>query len=129
MWGRPDYNIGNRSNRPAMKGVGWGGWDGEVQQVVGSADNDFTDFDEPVAYQVTGWKGVTLVPKLAKTSANSQPTAPAPTMAMALRVMVFLLLAPRPALLGLLPDLGLEELHGRAGLGLLVPGQVDAGLP
>jgi hypothetical protein len=46
-----------------MKGVGWGGWNGEVQQVVGSADNDFTDFDEPVAYQVTGWKGVTLVPK------------------------------------------------------------------
>jgi len=63
MWGRPDYNIGNRNNRPAMKGVGWGGWNGEVQQVVGSADNDFTDFDEPVAYQVTGWKGVTLVPK------------------------------------------------------------------
>jgi hypothetical protein len=63
MWGRPDYITGDRANRPAMKGVGWGGWNGEVQQVVGSADNDFTDFDEPVAYQVTGWKGVTLVPK------------------------------------------------------------------
>ena len=27
------------------------------------ADNDFTDFDEPVAFSVIGWKGVTLVPK------------------------------------------------------------------
>jgi hypothetical protein len=63
--GRPDYNIGNRSNRNAMKGTGWAGWSSEVQQVVGSADNDFTDFDEPVAFQVQGWKGVTLVPKLA----------------------------------------------------------------
>ena len=62
--GRPDYNFGNRSNRNALKGTGWGGWSGEVQQILGSADNDFTDFDEPVAYQVQGWKGVTLVPKL-----------------------------------------------------------------
>jgi len=35
-----------------------------VQQVVsGLADNDVTDIDEPVAYSVIGWKGVTLVPK------------------------------------------------------------------
>jgi hypothetical protein len=27
------------------------------------ADNDFTDFDEPVAYSVIGWKGFTIVPK------------------------------------------------------------------
>ena len=47
-----------------MAGLGWGGWDGEVQQVVSRlADNDFTDFDEPVAYSVIGWKGITLVPK------------------------------------------------------------------
>jgi hypothetical protein len=47
-----------------MAGLGWGGWDGEVQQVVsGMADNDFTDFDEPVAYSVIGWRGITLVPK------------------------------------------------------------------
>jgi hypothetical protein len=27
------------------------------------ADNDFTDFDEPVGFSVIGWKGFTLVPK------------------------------------------------------------------
>ena len=64
MWGRPDYNSGNRGNANSMAGLGWGGWNGEVQQVVSlAADNDFTDFDEPVAYSVIGWKGVTLVPK------------------------------------------------------------------
>ena len=64
MWGRPDYNFGNPANANSMAGLGWGGWDGEVQQVVsGMADNDFTDFDEPVAFSVIGWKGLTLVPK------------------------------------------------------------------
>ena len=64
MWGRPDYNFGNPANANSMAGLGWGGWDGEVQQVVsGMADNDFTDFDEPVAFSVIGWKGITLVPK------------------------------------------------------------------
>jgi hypothetical protein len=64
QWGRPDYNFGNRNNANSMAGLGWGGWNGEVQQVVsGMADNDFTDFDEPVAYSVIGWKGITFVPK------------------------------------------------------------------
>jgi hypothetical protein len=64
QWGRPDYNFGNRANANSMAGLGWGGWNGEVQQVVsGMADNDFTDFDEPVAHSVIGWKGFTLVPK------------------------------------------------------------------
>jgi hypothetical protein len=64
QWGRPDYNFGNRANANSMAGLGWGGWNGEVQQVVsGMADNDFTDFDEPVAYSVIGWKGITFVPK------------------------------------------------------------------
>jgi hypothetical protein len=64
QWGRPDYNFGNRDNANSRTGLGWGGWNGEVQQVVsGMADNDFTDFDEPVAYSVIGWKGITLVPK------------------------------------------------------------------
>jgi hypothetical protein len=64
QWGRPDYNFGNRANQNSMNGLGWGGWNGEVQQVVsGMADNDFTDFDEPVAHSVIGWKGVTLIPK------------------------------------------------------------------
>jgi hypothetical protein len=66
QWGRPDYNFGNRANANSMAGLGWGGWNGEVQQVVsGMADNDFTDFDEPVAYSVIGWKGFTVVPKYA----------------------------------------------------------------
>lgn len=66
QWGRPDYNYGNRANANSMAGLGWGGWNGEVQQVVsGMADNDFTDFDEPVAQSVIGWKGITLVPKYA----------------------------------------------------------------
>jgi hypothetical protein len=64
QWGRPDYNSGNRANNNSMAGLGWGGWNGEVQQVVSlGADNDFTDFDEPVAYSVIGWKGITFVPK------------------------------------------------------------------
>jgi hypothetical protein len=81
MWGRPDYNCvfttpiaqidpnsavrcGNRANRNAAAGLGYGGFTGEVQQVVsGMADNDFLDFNEPVAYSVIGWKGFTVVPK------------------------------------------------------------------
>ena len=64
QWLMPDYNTGNRKNGNSMTGIGYGGWDGEVQQVVsGLADNDVTDIDEPVAYSVIGWKGVTLVPK------------------------------------------------------------------
>ncbi len=63
QWGLPDYNYGSRTG-PGSFGLGYGGWNEEVQQVVsGMADNDFTDFDEPVAYTVLGWKGVTLVPK------------------------------------------------------------------
>lgn len=64
QWGRPDYNFGNPNNGNSTAGLGYGGWDDEVQQVVsGMADNDFTDFDEPVAYSVIGWEGFTLVPK------------------------------------------------------------------
>jgi hypothetical protein len=64
MWGRPDYNYGNPANANALAGLGYGGWNGEVQQVVSlMADNDFTDFDEPVADAVIGWEGITLVPR------------------------------------------------------------------
>jgi len=63
-WGRPDYNFGNPANANSNAGLGYGGWNGETQQVVsGMADNDFTDFDEPYAYSVIGWEGVTVVPK------------------------------------------------------------------
>ena len=62
---RPDYNFGSRRANDMMATLGYGGWNGEVQQVVSHmADNDFTDFDEPVAYSVIGWEGITFVPKL-----------------------------------------------------------------
>lgn len=80
-WGRPDYNCinadlsgnsgsgaqprcGNFTNGNATAGLGYGGWNGDTHQVVsGMADNDFTDFDEPYAFSVIGWKGFTLLPK------------------------------------------------------------------
>jgi len=63
-WGRPDYNFGNPANNNSTAGLGYGGWNGDTQQVVsGMADNDFTDFDEPYAFSVIGWEGVTIVPK------------------------------------------------------------------
>lgn len=63
QWGLPDYNVGSRTS-PGTFGVGYGGWNGEVQQVVSlMADNDFADFDESYVHSVLGWKGVTLVPK------------------------------------------------------------------
>ena len=62
-WGLPDYNSGNRNNANSAAGVGYGGWNAEQQQVVSlMADNDFTDFDEPMAFSVIGWEGVTLRP-------------------------------------------------------------------
>ncbi|MDJ0928771.1 MAG: hypothetical protein QNJ73_14125, partial [Gammaproteobacteria bacterium] len=64
-WGRPDYNFGNRSNGNSRAGLGYGGWNPETQQVVSlMADNDFTDFDEPMAETVIGWQGITIVPRL-----------------------------------------------------------------
>jgi hypothetical protein len=63
-WGRPDYNTGNRFNSNARAGIGYGGWNGETQQVVSlMADNDFTDFDEPYAFTVHGYKGITIAPQ------------------------------------------------------------------
>jgi hypothetical protein len=43
--------------------IGYGGWDGNAQQVATiNVDNEFTDFDEPMAETVIGWKGITVVP-------------------------------------------------------------------
>ncbi len=43
--------------------IGFGGWDGNAQQVVTiNVDNEFTDFDEPMAETAIGWKGYTIVP-------------------------------------------------------------------
>ncbi len=43
--------------------IGYGGWDGNAQQVATiNVDNEFTDFDEPMAETAIGWKGFTIVP-------------------------------------------------------------------
>ncbi|NOJ94293.1 hypothetical protein HMI51_15310 [Corallococcus coralloides] len=43
--------------------IGYGGWTSEAQQVATiNVDNDFTDFDEPMAETAIGWKGVTANP-------------------------------------------------------------------
>lgn len=43
--------------------IGFGGFQGNAQQVATlSVDNEFTDFDEPMAETVIGWKGLTVVP-------------------------------------------------------------------
>jgi len=47
--------------------IGYGGWDGNAIQVATiNVDNEFTDFDEPMAETAIGWKGVTLVPVFSK---------------------------------------------------------------
>lgn len=64
-WSRPDYNQGSLSDNNARNGVGYGGWNGNADQVVSvMADNDFTDFDETMAESVIGWKGFTVAPEL-----------------------------------------------------------------
>lgn len=43
--------------------IGYGGWQGTAQQVATiNVDNEFTDFDEPLAETVIGWKGFTVAP-------------------------------------------------------------------
>lgn len=50
------FNAGQRAN--------YGGFDGTMQQVATiNVDNEFTDFIEPMAETVIGWKGWTLVPR------------------------------------------------------------------
>jgi hypothetical protein len=59
------YGIfgGNRTS------IGYGGWDGPAQQVATiNVDNEFSDFDEPMAETVIGWEGVTFVPVYSKGS-------------------------------------------------------------
>lgn len=48
---------------PTRTTIGYGGWSGPTVQVASlQADNDFTDFDEPVAETVIGWNGITVKP-------------------------------------------------------------------
>ncbi|MEP7009059.1 MAG: hypothetical protein ABJC13_01925 [Acidobacteriota bacterium] len=43
--------------------IGLGGWSGNMQQVATiNVDNQLTDFDEPAAETVIGWKGITVAP-------------------------------------------------------------------
>ncbi|WNG61424.1 hypothetical protein F0U59_46980 [Archangium gephyra] len=43
--------------------IGYGGWTSEAQQLATiNVDNEFTDFDEPMAETAIGWKGVTFNP-------------------------------------------------------------------
>lgn len=42
--------------------IGIGGWQGTAQQLATiNVDNEFTDFDEPMAETAIGWKGVTVL--------------------------------------------------------------------
>ncbi len=44
--------------------IGYGGFNGTRQQLATiNVDNNFADFDEPLAETVIGWKGATIVPK------------------------------------------------------------------
>ncbi|MBZ5637212.1 MAG: hypothetical protein LAO51_00495 [Acidobacteriia bacterium] len=78
-WAYPGPNnakygvFGSRSvNDPNSDGfnrsvIGYAGWDGNAMQVPTiNVDNEFTDFDEPMAETCIGWKGVTLVPTWTK---------------------------------------------------------------
>lgn len=48
---------------PTRVNIGYGGWSGPTIQVPYlGADNQFTDFDEPMAETAIGWKGFTLKP-------------------------------------------------------------------
>jgi hypothetical protein len=43
--------------------IGYGGWDGNAVQVATiNVDNEFSDFDEPMAETAIGWQGVTVAP-------------------------------------------------------------------
>ncbi len=47
--------------------IGYGGWDGNAVQVATiNVDNEFTDFDEPMAETAIGWTGFTIAPVYSK---------------------------------------------------------------
>jgi hypothetical protein len=61
-WPGPDNSaFGVFAGNPSR--IGYGGWQGPAQQVATiNVDNEFTDFDEPMAESVIGWKGITVAP-------------------------------------------------------------------
>jgi len=61
--GPNNAGFGVFSGNPSR--IGYGGWQGNAQQVATiNVDNEFTDFDEPMAETIIGWKGFTIVPTL-----------------------------------------------------------------
>ena len=47
--------------------IGYGGWEGPAQQVATiNVDNQFTDFNEPMAETAIGWEGITITPTFQK---------------------------------------------------------------
>ncbi|HEY7728647.1 MAG TPA: hypothetical protein VID50_09345, partial [Candidatus Eisenbacteria bacterium] len=62
--GPTNAKYGIFSGSSNLTAIGYGGWDGNMQQVATlNVDNEFTDFDEPAAETVIGWKGFTIVPQ------------------------------------------------------------------
>ena len=62
-WVFPGYDnsaFGVFPDNPSRIGIG--GWQGTAQQVATiNVDNEFTDFDEPMAESAIGWKGFTVM--------------------------------------------------------------------
>lgn len=57
------FGVFSRNDGYNRRAQLYGGWDGNAQQVATiNVDNEFSDFDEPMAETVIGWKGVTVVP-------------------------------------------------------------------
>lgn len=49
--------------------IGYGGWEGNAQQVATiNVDNQFSDFNEPMAETAIGWEGITITPTFQKGS-------------------------------------------------------------
>jgi hypothetical protein len=58
---RPNASFGVFSGNPTR--LGYGGWYGNAEQVATiNVDNEFTNFDEPMAETAIGWKGITVAP-------------------------------------------------------------------
>ena len=61
--GPNNASFGVFSGNPTR--IGYGGWQGNAQQVATiNVDNEFTDFDEPMAETIIGWEGFTIAPSL-----------------------------------------------------------------
>lgn len=57
------FGVFSRADGYNRRDQMYGGWDGNAQQVATiNVDNEFSDFDEPMAESVIGWKGITFVP-------------------------------------------------------------------